>query len=422
MKKYIYILIASLFILNSCSDELDLYSSSAIPPESITEKDLPALRIGMYNFVQNKPTVRGFMMHDILGGVLETQTGTYKDLINSMLSPLNGNIEGNWNGYYNALYQVNTVIAVSNKFSSPLSQSIKGEALYFRAYIYFCLASRWGDVPILKENTLAKVKRDPVSEVWAFIDQDLEEATRLLTDSPKSYYYASKNAAIALRARTSLSSGDYASAAKYAESLITGGLYKLDSFDKIFRKEANTEVIFAFENQTEESSINISDLYYTYEHPNKGQGVYMPTNEAIAMFADEDTRKAISLTNIGARICINKYESGQTGKDPVIISRIGELYLISAEAQGVGNGLARLNELRKFRGLNSVTAANSKEFTKLILEERIRELIGENFMYHDYVRTGTAIEKLGIQPHQQLLPIPGKELLNNENLVPNPGY
>ena len=36
---------------------------------------------------------------------------------------------------------------------------------------------------------------------------------------------------------------------------------------------------------------------------------------------------------------------------PLIVSRIAEMYLISAEAQG-RTGLNRLNELRRSRGLN----------------------------------------------------------------------
>lgn len=421
MKTYIYMLLSILLFI-SCGDELNLYSRSAIPPEAVTEGDLPALRIGMYNFVQNKPGVRAYMIHDILGGGIQTNTGSARDLINTTLNPLNTYIQGGWDGYFNALYQVNTVIEVTERFSSTQSQLIKGEALYFRAYIYFCLATRWGGVPILERNTLEKVPRNSLEEVWAFIDNDLALATGLLTDAPKSYYYVSKDAATALRARACLGSGDYTNAAKYAESLITSGKYKLDNFDKIFRKKANTEIIFAFENLTEESSINISDLYYTYDHPNRGQGVYRPTDAVVALFSDEDKRKDITLINVGGRNLINKYESGQTGRDPVIISRIAEIYLISAEAQGLGNGIGRLNELRSSRGLTPVSAANSNEYLDLVLDERVRELIGENFMYHDYVRTGVAVEKLGILPHQVLHPIPGRELQNNPNLKPNPGY
>lgn len=422
MKSYIYTLFISLMFFSSCADELDIFSGGAVPPSSVTEKDLPALRLGMYYSVQNLPKVRSFIMFDILGGCLEGTTGNYRDVINGMLSPLNSTISDSWNGYFDALYQVNNVLDITDRYTSSSALSTKGEALYFRAYIYFCLASRWGDVPIIKQNTFEKVSRNPIAEVWSFIDSDLAEAHSLLPETSQSYYYVSKNAATALRARVALSRGNMNDAKKYAEELINVGSYGLDSFEKIFRKTANTEIIFAFENLTEESGINISDLFYTYEHPNKGQGAYKITRETEKLFADEDKRKDITIINLGGRPCINKYPSGQTGRDPVIISRIAEMYLISAEAQGLGNGIGRLNELRRFRGLTDINPANTNAFIDAVLEERNRELLGESFRYHDLVRTGKAVEKLGILPHQTLLPIPGKELQLNPNLTPNPGY
>src|SRR5690606_38202456 len=161
-------------------------------------------------------------------------------------------------------------------------------------------------------------------------------------------------------------------------------------FERIFRNTANTEIIFAFQNRTEESSINISDLFYTYGHPNRGQGAYKPTPETIALFADEDNRKAISLINIADTECINKYPSGQTGRDRCIVSRIAEMYVISGEAQGRPLGVARLSEWRRFRGLADIFPANDEDYLPAILNERKRELLGENFMYHDLVRTGRA--------------------------------
>ena len=215
-----------------------------------------------------------------------------------------------------------------------------------------------------------------------------------------------------------LSQGKMTEAARLAEDLITSGPYKLDSFDKIFRKKANTEIIFAFENISEESSINISDLFYTYGHPNKGQGVYRLPASTVELFGANDTRKEMSVINIAGTDCLNKYPSGQTGKDPVIVSRIAELYLISAEAQGRAKGVGRLNELRRERGLDDIYPASDAAY----VDERRRELLGENFIYHDMVRTGRAVERLGIQKFQLLLPIPGKELQLNPLLEPNPGY
>ena len=197
------------------------------------------------------------------------------------------------------------------------------------------MVTRWGDMPILRENTQENVPRDPAEQVWNFIEEELELALDLLGSS-KSYYYVSHDAAVALMARVKLSRGKKTEAAELAESLI--GKYKLDDFEKIFRKAANTEIIFAFENLSEESGLNISDLFYTYAHENKGQGVYYPTKDLLAVFSDEDKRKEITFTSVAGQTLFNKYPSGQTGKDPVIVSRVAEMYLISAEAQGRPNG------------------------------------------------------------------------------------
>src|SRR5690606_41904432 len=112
--------------------------------------------------------------------------------------------------------------------------------------------------------------------------------------------------------------------------------------------------------------------------------------ETIALSPDQHHRKPISLPNIAGAICINQYPSGQTRRDPFIVSRIAELFLISAEAQGRSLGVNRLNELRRVRGLSDIFPSSDEEYTTAILNERRRELLAENFMYHDLVRTGRA--------------------------------
>ena len=97
--KYITVLLfCALGFASSCSNMLDQYSHSAIPPEAVTEKDLPALRLGMYNRVQNEPQTRSFIMCDILGGDITQSNYNPIDVINSTLSPLNSAIVNGWNG------------------------------------------------------------------------------------------------------------------------------------------------------------------------------------------------------------------------------------------------------------------------------------------------------------------------------------
>ena len=392
MKKIIYIFIGCL-LLTSCSGMLDIESHSAVSPGSVTPQDLSALRMGMYNKVQNSPTRESYITFDILGGDLTQSTGNAKDLINSVLSSLNSIVSNSWNGYYNALYQVNNVLSIVESLpESELRNLIIGEAHYFRAYIYHALVTRWGGVPIQKVNTMEKPFRDSEEAVWSFIEEELQTALAFLGTS-SSYYYVSRDAALALKARVMLERGNLTEAATLAEGLITDGKYKLDSFDKIFRGKSNTEVIFSFQCLAEESNITISTLFYTYAHPNHGSYVYRPTNEVMNMY-----------------------------DDPVVMSRLAEMYLISAEAQGFPKGLGRLNDLRKERGLEGVDPKDKDEFLQCVLDERRKELLAEGFRYYDLIRTNMAKTTLGLKDYQHVLPIPGKEMISNPNLEPNPGY
>ena len=216
MKKIIYIFIGCL-LLTSCSGMLDIESHSAVSPGSVTSQDLSALRMGMYNKVQNSPTRESYITFDILGGDLTQSTGNAKDLINSVLSSLNSIVSNSWNGYYNALYQVNNVLSIVESLpESELRNLIIGEAHYFRAYIYHALVTRWGGVPIQKVNTMEKPFRDSEEAVWSFIEEELQTALAFLGTS-SSYYYVSRDAALALKARVMLERGNLTEAATLAE-------------------------------------------------------------------------------------------------------------------------------------------------------------------------------------------------------------
>lgn len=425
MKKNSIIITGLALLMSSCAGMLDQYPHAAISPDAVTEKDIPAMRNGMYSSVQNAPGVHSYMIFDMLGGDMTQTSYNPIDVINTTLSPLSSTITNQWYGYFDALYQVNNMIVAAERYpGASESTTALGEAHYFRALIYMNLVTRWGDVPILRQNTMEKVARDPKAEVWSFIDSELTLASQYLGNQ-SSYYYVSANAVKALEARVRLYEGRYEEAAEIAESLIGAGTYKLDKFTTIFdiSRPTNSETIFAFSNlNLAESSINIGDLCHTYAYVNKGQGRFHMTDKALKLFITSDNRGSVSILDVDGVKCMHKYPSGQAGRDPFIVSRIGEMYLISAEAQGYPAGVERLNDLRKERGLGEVSVSNEEQFINAILDERRRELMGENHIWYDFIRTGKAIERLGIKPYQQLFPIPGKELQLNDLLKPNPGY
>lgn len=115
----------------------------------------------MYNKIQEGPTYYSYIAFDLFGGELMTSTGRPIDLINSLSNALHTFVSSQWNRYYKALLQVNNVMSIAEGLAdSPTRNRVLGECRYFRAYIYLCLVTRFGDVPVLRQNTQAKVSRD----------------------------------------------------------------------------------------------------------------------------------------------------------------------------------------------------------------------------------------------------------------------
>jgi hypothetical protein len=119
----------------------------------------------------------------------------------------------------------------------------------------------------------------------------------------------------------------------------------------------------------------------------------------------------------------------------LIMMRLGETYLLLAEAQfklgQLAQAAASINVLRSRAQASLVTASDiTMDF---ILDERARELIGEENRRMTLVRTGTLLERVKrlnimenttIQPYNSLLPIPQTEINLNKDatLTQNPGY
>ncbi|RPE14302.1 RagB/SusD family nutrient uptake outer membrane protein [Chitinophaga lutea] len=419
--------LSALCLFTSCSHLLDVKSHSAVATNTLSAADVEAFLTGIYNRVQNAPGAESYISFDVVGGNLinsgATTDGGLNTFISNVLRPENGLMSGAWNGYYAALYQVNNLLEATAVLpESTRNTEIKGIAHFFRGYLYYNLVTRWGAVPVLEKNTQEKVKQQTVPEVWAFIEKELQLA---IDGAPAyatgQYYQVSSVAAKALMARVKLAQGKKAEAAVLAEEVIGSGLFKLDAFEKIFRATANTEEIFSFKNLTIESSVRVSTLFYTYAHPVKGSYVYRPTQEVMDLFTATDKRTAISIDTYQGLRVINKYPSGQSGTDPIVVIRLAEMYLISAEARGLA-GLSRLNELRAERGLAAISPADENAYLDAVLLERRKEFLGEGYRWYDLVRTGKAVSELGLATREVKYPIPMNELALNSLLKQNDDY
>jgi hypothetical protein len=117
------------------------------------------------------------------------------------------------------------------------------------------------------------------------------------------------------------------------------------------------------------------------------------------------------------------------------LGRLGETYLLLAEAQfnqgKLAEAAASINVLRTRAQAPQVTP--SQITLNFILDERARELIGEEQRRITLVRTGTLVERTlrlngasvtGLTDKNLLLPIPQTsiDLNSSGGLTQNPGY
>lgn len=127
-----------------------------------------------------------------------------------------------WNPAYAVIANANTIIHridMDNQVSSNDKRTIKGQALFFRAYFYNFLANLFGDVPVITEEAETP-RRDYVQssrqEVYDQARKDLEEAITLLNDITKA-----KDGEINIQAAQHLLTEVYISLQDYDKAIAT---------------------------------------------------------------------------------------------------------------------------------------------------------------------------------------------------------
>ncbi len=70
MKNFIISLLTVLLVFATSCNEMDQYPHNAVSSDNLTEEDAQLLLTGLYFYIQNKPTVNGYLTQDIVGGDL----------------------------------------------------------------------------------------------------------------------------------------------------------------------------------------------------------------------------------------------------------------------------------------------------------------------------------------------------------------
>lgn len=255
----------------SCSKFLEEVPLSNISPENFyTDADEAQMAVNSIYQSLKSTAITGWETKAITSDIKRAAgyndregLGRYKHTPNNTL------IYNIWRHHYDALNRANIAI-VNIPEDMEGGSMVLGEAKFLRAFLYFNLVRFFGDVPLIDKPFVSldglEVPRDPASEVYQLIIEDLDYAISVLpTKASTQYGRATVDAANALLAKVYLTMGSLAErdgtgdalgyfqkAVTHSKNVIDGGLYSLvDYYPDIFIREnkGNEELIFAVQFQ-----------------------------------------------------------------------------------------------------------------------------------------------------------------------------
>lgn len=411
---------------------------------------------------------------DAAKGSVPGDAGFLDDYDNFTITATDGQLNGYWNGQYQAINLTNQVLTNVPLIEMDASEKerILAEAKFFRAYHYFNLVRAFGGVPLRLTVPLPGEQEDPATlnitrasreEVYAQIIQDLTDASQVL----KASYLASdrgritKGAALGMLAKVQLYQRNWQEVINLTNQVEALGYNLVDDYYNIFRisGEHNAESVFEIEAQTIPGNCAASNSQWAEVQGVRAQfgwGFVEPTQDLVDAFEEGDERLEATILFRGETTpegdVINpeapnpRYnqkayvpgfvtkECGYAKDQNIRILRFAEILLIRAEAANelgmTDQALKDLNRVRVRAGLDPIASATQEELRNLIWQERRVELALENGdRYFDLVRQGRAAEVLQAQGKQfkagvnEVLPIPQQQItLSGGTLTQNPGY
>ena len=370
-----------------------------------------------------------------------------------------------WTGIYHVIFTANSAIEGLNSSTSltpAVRQQLLGEAEFIRAFCYFYLVNLYGDVPLALSSDYAAnavLARTPKAQVYQQIITDLKDAQSKLSstwldatllNTTTTRVRPTSWAATALLARTCLYTGDYTDAALQASSLISNsGLFGLSTLNNAFliASSGNKEAIWQLQSVLlGYNTVDAETFILPSTGPSNPNFPVSLNSLLVNAFEPGDLRRTnwIDSVIVGGTIYYYAYKyKSATLNAPVteynMVLRLGEQYLIRAEAEanGAGSGIsaaiADLNTIRSRAGLPNYAGATDKaSLLTAILHERQVELFTEwGHRWLDLKRTSGIDAVMSIvtplkggtwSTDQQLYPIPYTEIQKDANLTQNSGY
>lgn len=256
MKKNIYILLLLIISFTSCEKFLDTKPQDFVSPETYfnTEQDLQRALNGAYNrLVDNYGRMyqRGLWSYLAVSDEFFYNGISVNNIKVSDFDASNLDVSRFWEVAYQGVDRANQIIANVDKpvMDETKRNSIKGQALFLRAYYHFLLVTNFGDIPLKLTPTISPnekpLARSPIAEVYKQIVTDMQAAETLClpAGSLATNEIVSQTAVQAILARVFLKMAGaplndiakYKDALTYADKVIISGAHALNpDYKQIF--------------------------------------------------------------------------------------------------------------------------------------------------------------------------------------------
>jgi hypothetical protein len=435
--------------MNACENALNPNPVDLIVNDVVLNepKDITGVETGLYRafrLTRASAVLAGDLTADNL--VHRGTFAQYREIAVKQITTGNATVSELWSTIYGTIYIANFMIEripeIDGVTTAVRTRSM-ATAYFIRGIANFTAVSTFGGVPKVITTdieTNKNIGRTSKEDMLAFIEEDFMRALGNLGAKQSTPATVCDNTVRAALARFYLYKGDYAQAEKYASDVIESGDYTLEkdyatTVNKDFTTESIFEVGYTIADDGDGTSLN--DLFVSRRE-------MIPSNEVIQALASTESGDRFSSINFKVENLkgsdngweVAKYGTAVADNNNIVVLRLGEIYLIRAEARtmlgnvtGAESAQSDVNTLRKRANAPSVGAVSQSQMIQIIENERRYELSFEGHRWYDLVRTNRAKDVMpqfnsNWRSAYELWPIPQREIQNNPGLAgeQNPGY
>lgn len=490
--KYIVAVLLGIYTINSCNDnDLELTNPNELSPETFfkSEAQVQSSVNAAYANLQTRGLYARHIFFALDNMAQENKgnpqlEGNKKPFLDFSFDASSDIIQFYWETCFLGISKANFVLDNEDKIqalpTSVLTQEKKnkflGEAHFLRAYYYFLLVPRFGDLPLYTKQTIVGAARSPKADIYKLIEADFDFASKnLLSKTVEDKGRATKEAAFAYLGKALLYQKKYDEALA-AFNKVTGFTLETNFYNNFMDEtEHGPESIFEIEY---DEKLGVADKWGSdtagdgvaestlrgQEYGNLGWYNVYPSDDILDEYEPNDKRfgdtfyvpgskynngantmtaanfsSSEGLRRAGWKKYQNYYKRIDENLDSSInfkVMRYSDVLLMMAECESMRAGgvqataIGYINQVRFRAGvpLLATTLTKDQVFTALIHERKV-ELAGEQVRFDDIIRwgiAGTELAGTGFKAgRSELWPIPNRETSSNPNIKPgdnNPGY